>query len=139
MCMFKYCGWGIFLIFCHNDGMYCICTSFGSYLMLFMMSHLSQPVFMNSIISQNDITRFHMYIYIYVWYVFVNHNTVQMIIFLPTTFLKRGITLVFPWYLARTIDEENHPWYIYSQGDFFGSLRYNFVMFWSMWHSPMRG
>ena len=46
--------------------------------------------------------------------------------FLPNSFLKRVIIFVFHLSLARTTDEVEHPWGLFSNGELLGVLRYNF-------------
>ena len=57
------------------------------------------------------------------------HKYVQMTVFLPTLFLKRGVIFVFSFSVARTKYEVDHPWCLSSNGEFLGVLSYNFVTF----------
>ena len=56
--------------------------------------------------------------------------------FLPTSFLKEGIIFIFPCSLARTTDEIEHPWCLYSHGGFLINWRSNFAIFRSTQRSP---
>ena len=66
------------------------------------------------------------------------HKYIRMSILLPINFLKRGIIFKFPCYIAMTADEVDHPWCLYSHGEFLGVLRSDFSILWSTRRSPIR-
>ena len=133
--MFKYCGWGILLIFCRNDSMYRILTSFGSYFCFIY------NVTLNSVILRilhhlwADLTRF-ICIYIYKWYVFGKAQISANDYFAPNSFSAKEDTFVFSCYLVCTTDDVEHPWYICSLCELLGVWIFDFMIFWSMQRSP---
>ena len=64
------------------------------------------------------------------------HKSLQMTVLLPTPLIQRGIIFMFPFSIAITTDEVDHPWCISSYCDFLGVLRSNFAIFQSMRRSP---
>ena len=58
ICMFKYCGSGIFLVFCRNDGMYRICTLFCYYCnFIYELHHSRAGVVVNQYLSNGEDSR----------------------------------------------------------------------------------
>ena len=49
--------------------------------------------------------------------------------FNPNSFSAKGDFFLLPYYLARTTDAVEHPWYISSSGDSLGVLSYNISFF----------
>ena len=43
-----------------------------------------------------------------------------------------------PCSFSRTTNEADHPWCLFSHGEFLGCWCSNFEIFWSAWRSPMR-
>ena len=54
------------------------------------------------------------------------HNSIQITILLLIPFLQRWDIFVFPFPLASTTDEVEHPWGPSSNDDFLGILSSNF-------------
>ena len=54
------------------------------------------------------------------------YNSVEMTILIPTHFLIRGITVIFPCSFLRTTDEVDNSWGFFSHGDLVGVLSSNF-------------
>ena len=60
------------------------------------------------------------------------HKYVQMTIFIPATFLQRGVIFVCPFSLVRKIDGSEYPWGISSRCESLGALGSTFSIFQSM-------
>ena len=65
------------------------------------------------------------------------HKSVQITVFL-TPLLQRGDIFVFTCSLARTTDDVEQPWCLYSHGEFLCVLRSNFTIFQFTPRSTMR-
>ena len=63
---------------------------------------------------------------------------VRMNVLFLTNLLQRRIMFVFPWSLASTTDEVEHPGWLSSNGEFLGVLSSNFSIFQSKRRSPTR-
>ena len=133
--MFKYCGGGIFLIFFWNDSIYHICNSFGKYFNLIYNVTLTWVTL--SELHSFTIWYKPVYMYTYKWYIWSITNLYEWQLFSPFIFWK-GRQFIFPWCLARTTDEVEHPWYLSYHGDFLGVWHSNYAIFWYTQRSPTR-
>ena len=64
------------------------------------------------------------------------HKSVRITILFPTPFLQMGVIFMFPFSLARTIDEVEHPWCLSSRGEFLAIWRSTFAILQSTKRSP---
>ena len=99
------------MILYRNDSMYFICSLFGKYYNFIYDVMLTLVILRELHHLWFDLTPF---IFIFIIDIFCQAPICTHDYFLPSIFLQREI--VFPWYLAWTIDEVEPPWCISSNG-----------------------
>ena len=118
ICIFKYCWWGILMIFVYIVSAHHLVNI----IMLFMISHWPQSLWAKLIILRADITRFYMYVYkLYV----LSCSTLYEWILRSQLFFWKGRLFsdyfdIYREQQMRTKDELEQPLGLSSHGELLG-------------------